>query len=101
VTPSSSRSLHTCVLTATTVDMRPQPGCKACLETLRGERCTHEGKPCPTANGTPQGDAGGCPCDHCYPRARQVPSWWMSPEDDAPPLAWSGNIDIGVNRMWR
>ena len=35
-------------------------------------KCEHEGRPCPTKDGTPTGDVGGCPCDHCYPRTRPI-----------------------------
>jgi hypothetical protein len=67
--------LHTCTNTATTCDGSIPPSCRACQEDFENKSCTHEGRPCPTKDGTPFGDVGGCPCDHCYPRTRGVTFW--------------------------
>ncbi len=64
-------TLHTCINTATTCTMEPVPNCKACQEIFEGKLCIHEGKPCPTPDGTSH-SGGGCPCFHCYPRAQAI-----------------------------
>jgi hypothetical protein len=71
---------HSCINTATTSAAEPPPLCQACQEIFAGKRCAHEGGPCPTKDGTPLGDAGGCPCDHCYPRTRATGQMTVSDE---------------------
>jgi hypothetical protein len=68
--------LHTCINTATTCSLEfLPPPCLACQAEFVARDCEHQGQPCPTKDGTPLGDAGGCPCDHCYPRTHAVVGW--------------------------
>lgn len=54
--------------------MEPLPPCKACQEIFEGKSCAHEGSPCPTADGKPDGFPT-CSCFHCRPREEAVRTW--------------------------